>query len=77
MPVLADALEDAGCEADRQCWSCQGYGTHLGAGPDRGNPTCDECGGTGRIPHPLLAHLRSGGVHVRGCWAIDLLLGRS
>jgi hypothetical protein len=21
----------------------------------------------------LLAHLRSGGIHVRGCWAIDLL----
>jgi hypothetical protein len=38
--VLADALEDAGCEqAD------------------------------------LLAHLR-GGPHVRGCWALDLLLGR-
>ncbi|MGL4550680.1 MAG: hypothetical protein ACRC33_05795, partial [Gemmataceae bacterium] len=40
LPVLADALEEAGCaDAD------------------------------------LLAHLRSPGPHVRGCWALDLLLG--
>jgi hypothetical protein len=25
----------------------------------------------------LLAHLRSVGPHVRGCWAVDVLLGRS
>src|SRR5262245_22094175 len=24
----------------------------------------------------LLAHLRSGGEHVRGCWALDAVLGR-
>jgi hypothetical protein len=24
----------------------------------------------------LLAHCRSGGKHVRGCWAVDALLGR-
>jgi hypothetical protein len=42
LPVLADALEDAGC-ADTE----------------------------------ILAHLRGPGVHVRGCWAVDLLLGRS
>jgi hypothetical protein len=24
----------------------------------------------------LLAHLRSPGPHVRGCWAVDLLLGK-
>ncbi len=41
LPVLADALEDAGCTA-----------------PD------------------LLGHLRSNGPHYRGCWAIDLLLGK-
>ncbi|MGL4550687.1 MAG: hypothetical protein ACRC33_05830, partial [Gemmataceae bacterium] len=41
LPVLADALEEAGCaDAD------------------------------------LLTHLRSPGPHVRGCWALDLLLGR-
>jgi hypothetical protein len=42
LPVLADALEEAGC------------------------------------PNPdILAHCRSGGDHVRGCWALDLLLGKT
>jgi hypothetical protein len=41
LPVLADALEDAGC-TDRT----------------------------------ILAHCRSGGEHVRGCWVVDLLLGK-
>jgi hypothetical protein len=41
LPLLADALEDAGCtNAD------------------------------------ILAHCRSGGEHVRGCWVVDLLLGK-
>jgi hypothetical protein len=42
LPVLADALEDAGCDAA-----------------------------------DLLAHLRGPGPHVRGCWALDLVLGNS
>ena len=41
LPVLADALMDAGC--------------------------ADE---------DILAHCRSDGPHVRGCWVVDLLLGR-
>jgi hypothetical protein len=41
LPVLADALEDAGCT-------------------DAG----------------ILGHLRGPGPHVRGCWAVDLLLGK-
>jgi hypothetical protein len=41
LPVLADALEDAGCDQVE-----------------------------------LLAHLRGPGPHVRGCWVIDLLLGK-
>jgi hypothetical protein len=41
LPILADALEDAGCnDADS------------------------------------LNHCRSGGEHVRGCWVVDLLLGK-
>jgi hypothetical protein len=41
MPILADALEDAGCDnAD------------------------------------ILNHCRGSGVHVRGCWVVDLLLGK-
>ncbi len=42
LPILADALIDAGCD--------------------------DEA---------ILAHCRSGGPHVRGCWVVDLVLGRS
>ena len=41
LPILADALEEAGC--------------------DNGE---------------LLAHCRGDGPHVRGCWAVDLMLGR-
>jgi hypothetical protein len=41
LPILADALEDAGCDnAD------------------------------------VLAHCRGPGPHVRGCWVVDLLLGK-
>jgi hypothetical protein len=41
LPILADALEDAGCDnAD------------------------------------ILNHCRDGGVHVRGCWVVDLVLGK-
>ncbi len=42
MPILADALEDAGCDA-----------------PD------------------VLAHCRGDGPHVRGCWVVDLVLGKA
>jgi hypothetical protein len=42
LPILADALEDAGCADDA-----------------------------------ILNHLRSPGPHVRGCWAVDLILGKS
>jgi hypothetical protein len=41
VPVLADALEEAGC-ADAE----------------------------------ILTHLRGPGPHVRGCWALDLVLGK-
>ncbi len=42
LPVLADALEEAGCDNER-----------------------------------ILAHCRGPGPHVRGCWLVDLLLGKS
>jgi hypothetical protein len=42
LPVLADALEEAGCD--------NAY---------------------------ILAHCRQPGEHVRGCWAVDLLLGQA
>jgi hypothetical protein len=42
MPILGDALEDAGCDND-----------------------------------DILNHCREPGEHVRGCWVVDLLLGKS
>lgn len=42
MPILADALMDAGCAND-----------------------------------DILQHCRTGGPHVRGCWVVDLLLGKA
>jgi hypothetical protein len=41
MPILADALEDAGCDSA-----------------------------------DVLAHCRGDGPHVRGCWVVDLVLGK-
>jgi hypothetical protein len=41
MPILADALEEAGCDSA-----------------------------------DVLAHCRGDGSHVRGCWVVDLLLGK-
>jgi hypothetical protein len=41
MPILADALQEAGCDDEE-----------------------------------LLNHCRSKGPHVRGCWVVDLVLGR-
>jgi hypothetical protein len=42
LPILADALEDAGCENQ-----------------------------------DILCHCRGAGPHVRGCWVVDLLLGKT
>jgi hypothetical protein len=41
LPILADALEEAGCQSA-----------------------------------DVLGHLRGGGLHVRGCWALDAVMGR-
>jgi hypothetical protein len=42
MPILADALQDAGCDSE-----------------------------------DILAHCRGPGPHVRGCWGVDLVLGKA
>jgi len=42
MPILADALQDAGCDKD-----------------------------------DILTHLRGPGPHTKGCWAVDLVLGKA
>jgi hypothetical protein len=74
LPILADALEDAGCPT-RVCPRCFGE-------PER----CPDCVGQPDgchpkpdcwVPHPILAHLRSPGPHARGCHVLDLILGKS
>ena len=42
LPILADALQDAGCDSDS-----------------------------------VLSHCRDAGPHARGCWVVDLLIGRA
>src|SRR5262245_32023225 len=58
LPILADALEEAGCPAEVECncGLCVEMDDHRGC----------SCKGTGRVPHPLLAHLRGPGPHARG-----------
>lgn len=74
LAILADALEEAGC-GEVDCTDCLGNGCH--PFPSAGRfVTCRTCGGSGRAPHPAPAHLRSPGTHVRGCWALDLILGK-
>lgn len=77
LPILADALEEAGVPADEQCSKCNGkkvFWVSDRFGMDRMD--CSNCNGTGRVPHPLLVHCRDGGIHCRGCWVVDLILGR-
>jgi hypothetical protein len=56
LPILADALQDAGCEDERLLGHCRTNGRGDGGEPAGGSPRS--------MPH------------VRGCWAVDLVLGR-
>lgn len=87
LAVLSDALEEAGLPQTVECWGCQGKGEvfrGLDQGGIRGRDgiwrsgyeRCASCDETGRIPHPLLASLRSPGPHYRGLWSLDQCLGR-
>ncbi len=60
LAVLSDALEEAGCPA------FETVSVPVAQGVDT----------RVSVPHPLLSHLRSPGPHVRGCWALDLVLGK-
>ena len=90
LAVLSDALEDAGCPTQVECPVCNGKRAvrRLDAAGSLDDDLCENClssvvgignigrYATGKVPHPLLAHLRSPGPHWRGCWALDLILGR-
>ena len=68
------------------CLPCGGDGKMTWRDGGRRGPPVTEDGrkGTGRVPNPILAHLRGRPCpcsfphppHVRGCWAIDLILGK-
>lgn len=74
LAILSDALEEAGL-AGEKCSQCDG--TVMQEGDRGGVIACRKCDMEGIIPHPLVAHLRSPGPHWRGCWALDLVLGKS
>ncbi len=68
--VLSDALEEAGCPV-LPCTVCNRTGFSWGS-----EGRCAVCKGAASLPHPILVHLRSPGPHIRGCWTLDLLLGK-
>ena len=87
LAVLADALEEAGCEEEEilrylrgeelgPCHRCDGDGKAHGSdrpfewSADTDYGKCVVCKGTGIGLIPLRAP------HVRGCWVLDLLLGK-
>jgi hypothetical protein len=74
MPVLGDALEDSGCDNQDVLRHCRGEEQcrHDGVIPAPGGHMWDYCPHcTGQCWRPLR------GPHVRGCFVLDLLLGKS
>lgn len=80
MPILADALEEAGCVSEEKygCIGCDGLGWYNDIGPNTFPKECAQCSGRGYWikVNPILAHLREPGPHARGCHVLDLLLGK-
>lgn len=75
--LVADALMDAGMPEEERCGRCKGKGyqdvkNYHGAWEEWG---CEACKGSGRVPHPLLAHLRSPEPHCQACHVLALVLG--
>lgn len=83
LPLLADALLDAGCDSEELIRHCQGYERCWLCAQVGANPQADACsvcgqlgaqGPFGRPCAPGWVPLR--GPHARGCWAVDLVLGK-
>jgi hypothetical protein len=80
LSILADALEDGGLP-EEPCPECAGTGEFTQEHPFGDTfveevLSCHCCEGRGKIPHRLVRHLRDHRHHVRGCWAVDLCMGR-
>lgn len=75
MPILGDALEEAGCTDTTILEHCRrehSSGPCDGTGTNRGycvGGLCPQCGGSGQVRRPV--------IHTRGCWLIDLLTGKA
>lgn len=63
MPVLADLLEDVGCNDETILSHCRGVS-------EENCPQCQSDDGFARHEHQCFSP------HVRGCWVLDLILGR-
>ncbi len=59
LTLLADALEEAGCVGE-MCMACDGRGRKRYADMEDEEPdaVCLNCSGAGRLPQPILRHLR-------------------
>lgn len=53
----------------KQAWSCPNHGWRSETGVKGTRTICE--------PNPLLDHLRTPGPHYRGCWVLDLILGKN
>lgn len=72
LSAIADALEEAGC-GPVSCRECIRGFTNVSIEYAARCPKCD----CGKLPRPLLAHLRSPGPHYVGCHAVRALEGES
>jgi hypothetical protein len=73
LPILADTLEEAGLSSI-PCPNCYTDGKLIGFHRKLPCPyTCDK---SGMVTNPILSHCRDGGTHCRGCWVVDLILGK-
>jgi hypothetical protein len=62
MPTLADALQEAGCDSASVLEHCRAPGNLLGAPPP--------------FPNFRESLTKNPSRHVRGCWVVDLVLGK-
>ena len=79
LPILGDLLEEAGCDNEdvlrhcrweQRCWNCLGGKFFGGVKMETLTPytrPCEECHGAGWVSAPH---------HARGCWVVDLMLGK-